>query len=496
MAASPTDPARDPATPNVLLICCDHLRWDWLGCNGHPLVQTPQIDKLAYGGVNFQRAFSECPVCVPARRILMTGRSPYGVHLRQNRDFQPFPEGPKLAEVFTRAGWQTFAAGKLHVAPQRNRIGFEDVQLNEEGRLQSGAALDDYERWLRDHGLAHTAYTHGLGNNQYGMRLSPLPAHATTTGWTAQRALEFLERRDPTRPFFLYVSFDKPHPPITPLPEYYELYREAAFPAPVTGDWVAAKTTGHLRRMRAANNHHDLLRQPGPVQQSLRGFAAMITHIDSMVGLIHGQLRELGLAENTWIVLTSDHGDQLFDHGHYAKGDFFHGSCRVPLIVRPPLAWRSAAHLAQGRVDAATPAGLADLMPTLLDGCGLPVPEGVEGQSLLPTITGGRSAFRDFTCGNITSHYGISDGRFRYQWVGDSGLEFLFDQDADPRDCRDLADDPAHAADKARLRAALTAWMARHGDEHVVDGALTVCPQPEGPDVGYAVNHWNNRGRH
>jgi arylsulfatase len=483
--------------PHLLLLCCDHLRWDWLGCNGHPLVQSPQIDKLAYAGVNFQRAFSECPVCVPARRILMTGRGPYGVHMNQNRDLQPFPEGPKLAEVLTRAGWQTFAAGKLHVHPQRNRIGFEDVQLNEEGRLQSGARLDDYERWLRDHGFAHRAYTHGLGNNQYGLRLSPLPEEATTTHWTAQRAMEFVERRDPTRPFFLYVSFDKPHPPITPPASYYELYRDATFPAPVMGDWLPAKITPRIEQARAAHNYPDLLRQPGPIQQSLRGFAALITHLDSMIGAILGTLREEGVLQDTWIVFTSDHGDQLFDHGHFAKGDFFHGSTRVPFIVRPPDAWRTAHGLHAGRIDTRTPVGLADLMPTLLDLAGVESPSDLDGQSLLPLLrTGDRSTFRPHTCGHITTHYGISDGRYRYQWEASTGLEFLFDQDRDPCDEHDLAGAPAHAGRLAELRRSLTTWMAAHDDPHARGGQLVPAPREHGPDRGHSPNPWNNRGRH
>ena len=209
--------------PNVLVVCCDHLRADNLGCNGHPVIQSPQVDKLAEQGVNFQRAFSECPVCVPARRILMTGRNPYNLHMDRNKDTQSFPEGPKLAELFTRSGYQTFASGKLHTWPQRNRIGFEDVQLNEEGRKQGDLIRDDYETFLMEQGVQHLAYTHGLGNNQYGLRFSPVPEPLTTTHWTADQAMRFIERRDPTRPFFLYCSFDKPHPPITPPKEYYDL---------------------------------------------------------------------------------------------------------------------------------------------------------------------------------------------------------------------------------------------------------------------------------
>lgn len=484
--------------PNIVLICCDQLRWDWLGCNGHPLVQTPQIDKLAHQGLNFQRAFSECPASVPARRILMTGQDSFGVHMTHNRDRQPFPEGPKLAEVLTRAGWQTFATGKLYAHPQRNRIGFEEVLLNEEGRLAAGGRRDDYERWLRDHGYSHRPYSHGLGNNQYGLRLSPLPEEATTTHWTAQRAMEFLERRDPTRPFFLHVSFDKPHPPITPPAQYYELYRDSEFPAPVMGAWLEHKCPPRILQSRHANDWDTLRRRPAELQQSLRGVAAMITHLDSMIGTLMGQLREEGVAQDTWVILTSDHGDQLFDHGAFGKGDFFHGSARIPLIVCPSLAWRKTHGLIPGRNDTETPAGLMDIMPTILDACDLFIPTAVKGQSLLPVIGGQprTTAYRPHVVGQVTSHFGVSDGRFRYQWIADEGWEYLFDQDADPCDEHDLADDPAHADKLAELRAHLVAWLERHGDLHVEGGQLRAQPREWHLEDGRSINLWNNRGRH
>jgi arylsulfatase A-like enzyme len=483
--------------PNVLLICCDHLRADWLGCNGHPIVQTPQIDKLAYGGVNFQSAFSECPVCVPARRILMTGMGPYRIHMNMNKDTQPFPEGPKLAELMTRSGYQTFASGKLHTCPQRNRIGFEDVALNEEGRRQGGLLKDDYEAWLEERGLLHQAWSHGLGNNEYGLRMNPLPDNATTTHWTAQRAMEFVQRRDPTRPFFLYVSFDKPHPPIVPPSSYYELYRDAEFPAPVMGEWLSTKIPSRILGTRDSNNYDDLLRNPAIIQQSLRGFAAMITHIDSMIGQIIGTLREAGQYDNTWIIFTSDHGDQLFEHGHFAKGDFFRGSTNVPLIVRPSNRWRSEHGFVGGRVNSATPAGLADIMPTILDIAGLKMPGNVEGQSLLPLAQRGRGKFRPYTFGNCMTVYGVSDGQHKYQWFGDDDMEFLFDTHTDPLECHDLSELPSHREILIRLRTALIDWMAAHNDPHVKAGKL----RPAKPNLprlaeGKAVNNWNNRGRH
>lgn len=488
-------PPQNPTAPNVVLICCDHLRADWLGCGGHPIVQTPQIDKLASQGVLFERAFSESPICVPARRILMTGLDTYGIHLSRNHETQPFDEGPKLAQVMTAAGYQTFASGKLHTFPQRNRIGFEDVQLNEEGR-RSDCPMDDYEAFLQDRGYAHLVHTHGLGNNQYGLRLNPLPEPLTTTHWTAQKAMEFIERRDPTRPFFLHLSFDKPHPPIVPPQSYYELYRGVDFPDPIMGDWVAERTPSRVRYLQAANEWDRWSGDRERIQQCLRGFAAMITHIDSMIGIFLGQLRERKLNENTLVVFTSDHGDQLFDHGNFAKGDFFRGSTNIPFIVRPPLTWSNANGIELDRVDRSAPVGLQDVMPTILDMCGLAIPDSVHGSSLVPLLQDARAPFREYTFGHVEVAYGVSDGRYRYQWFSDDDLEFLFDIDSDPSDCHDLARSLEHRAVLERMRGKLIEWMARNGDPKVVDGKLVPVPHDWKLDRGRVKNLWANRGRH
>jgi len=490
------DPAKNPETPNVLFICCDHLRADWLGCNGHPIVMTPQIDELACEGINFTQTFSEVPVCVPARRVMMTGMNRYGIHMNVNVDGQPFTEGPKLAEVMTATGYQTFASGKLHTCPQRNRIGFEDVQLNEEGRKQGGLLKDDYEAFLDEHGYGHLAYTHGLGNNEYGLRLSPLPEPYTTTHWTAQRAMEFIDRRDPTRPFFMHVSFDKPHPPITPPESYYNLYRDVVFPEPAMGDWLDEKLPTRFRRLQLSNNFDDWRDHPLMIQQSLRGFAAMITHIDSMVGVLLGHLRENGLLDNTLVIFTSDHGDQLFDHGNLAKGDFFRGSTNVPYIVRPPRTWAKDHAFTFSHVDATTPVGHQDTMPTILDICGVEIPDSVEGQSLVPVMLGEEDAFREYTCGNCNVVFGVNDGETKYMWFSDDDYEYLFDVQNDPHDLHDLSGDPAWEKTLVKQRQRIIDWMTKNDDPHVADGKLNPITVPFDAAAARARNGWNNRGRH
>ena len=130
--------------PNVLLISTDHWPAHLLGCAGHPVIQTPTLDELARSGVRFSNCYAECPVCIPARRTLMTGTTPRTHGDRVFKETLEMPDMPTMAQTFRNAGYQAYAVGKLHVFPQRDRIGFDDVILDEEGRTQYGV-LDDYE---------------------------------------------------------------------------------------------------------------------------------------------------------------------------------------------------------------------------------------------------------------------------------------------------------------------------------------------------------------
>ncbi|HCR16942.1 MAG TPA: hypothetical protein DIU35_05620 [Candidatus Latescibacteria bacterium] len=147
--------------PNVLLITTDHWFGSLLGEAGHPHVQTPTLDQIARNGTRFTRAYSECPVCIPARRTLMTGVSPRTHDDRVFKETLRMPDVPTVAQTFRNAGYQACAVGKLHVYPQRDRIGFDDVILGEEGRMQFGA-VDDYELFLGDQGFAGQQFTHGM----------------------------------------------------------------------------------------------------------------------------------------------------------------------------------------------------------------------------------------------------------------------------------------------------------------------------------------------
>ena len=168
--------------PNVLLICTDHWSAEQLGVAGHPSILTPGLNEMAHCGVRYTNAYSECPVCIPARRTLMTGQVPRSHGDRVFNDQLRMPNVTTMAQAFRDAGYQADAVGKLHVHPQRDRIGFDSVLLDDEGRPQWGT-LDDYDIYLGDQGLPGRQFDHGMSNNQYNWRPWHLAEEHHATSW-------------------------------------------------------------------------------------------------------------------------------------------------------------------------------------------------------------------------------------------------------------------------------------------------------------------------
>ena len=210
---------------NVLLITVDHYRYDLLSILGKKKVMTPTLDSFARDGILFENHYSTCPVCIPARRSLMTGTFPSTHQDRVYLDRLEMPNITTLAEAFRKDGYQSYAVGKLHVYPQRNRIGFDDVILVEEGRNEFGA-VDDYEQYLAQKGYAGMEFMHAMGSNSYYTRPWHLNEELHPTSFITREMCRMIKRKDPTRPFFFYCSYIAPHPPLTPLQEYLDMYKE------------------------------------------------------------------------------------------------------------------------------------------------------------------------------------------------------------------------------------------------------------------------------
>lgn len=219
--------------PNIILIMTDQQRGDCLSIDGHPVLDTPNMDQIGAMGARFTKAYTTCPSCIAARRSLMTGQHPQTHGLVGYQDAVNWDHPPTMPEMLRQAGYQTFLAGRsMHLHPARKRYGFDEM-------VQAGW-VSDYEPWLREHGGADTGGWQGGGvsNNDWTARPWHLDDHLHHTNWTVTESLRFLERRDPTCPLFMVVSFLSPHPPLQPPAFYMDRYLRQDLPEPFIGDWA------------------------------------------------------------------------------------------------------------------------------------------------------------------------------------------------------------------------------------------------------------------
>lgn len=251
--------------------------------------------------------------------------------------------------------------------------------------------------------------------------------------WVTSRSLDFLRRRDPTQPFFLMASYHRPHPPLDPPAAYWDRFRDVPLDPPAMGDWVDWEL-GACRGLDSPVPND-------PVQRDIgrRAYFAQLAFLDAQVNRLIMGLSEAELLNETWIIFSADHGDLLYDHNLVAKAQPFAGSAGIPLIIRPPAArWSNP----RGNVCDAV-VELRDLYPTFVELAGAPVPSHLEGASLLPVLAGDAEGVREWLHGEHTdgvrSNHWLTDGHEKYCWYSQTGRELLFDLDADPTECHNLA---------------------------------------------------------
>jgi arylsulfatase len=473
--------------PNVLLIVTDHWSGSSLGVAGHPVLQTPTLDELSRQGVLYERAYSECPVCIPARRTLMTGTEARTHGDRIFSEEMEMPRVPTLAQVFRNAGYQAYGVGKLHVYPQRDRIGFDDVILCEEGRAQWGV-VDDYELFLGDRGYPGRQFDHGMCNNQYVARSWHLPEDTHATNFVADRMCRTIKRRDSKRPSLWYMGFTHPHPPLTPPSEYLEMYRHMVVNMPHTGYW--AQEPEHLPYKLRQNYQMGMSMSDYAISDARRAHYALCTHIDHQIRRVIGTLREEGELDNTIIMFTSDHGDMLGNHGLWAKRCFLESSARVPMILTGTTL---GDRIERGSVSTQL-VGLQDVMPTLLDACGIEAPESVEGRSMLA------AGKREYLYGEEGEDHSatrmIHDGRYKLIYYAVGNKFQLFDVEKDPEELNDLFDSSSIREKRIELEQELISRLHGSDSGWIADGRLTGLPDREYPLVpkpglaGQRGTHW------
>jgi len=445
-------PAADapPRPRNVLFVICDDLCCA-LGTYGDATAISPNVDRLAARGVRFERAYCQFPLCNPSRASLLSGRRPGTTTVRDNaRNFRAaLADAVTLPQAFRAAGRRVERIGKLYHYGVPKEIGTD--------------GKDDPASWdavfnPRGRDVADEPRIFSLKPGEFGGTVSWLAADGTdaeqTDGIAAARAVARLEAfaKDGT-PFFLAVGFYRPHTPyVAPKAWFARHPRDAVRLPEVPAEHDAGVPAAALTSRKA--EQHRLVGDLG--REALQAYRASVSFVDAQVGIVLDALERLGLAADTVVVFTSDHGYHLGEHGLWQKRSLFEESARVPLVIAVP-GGRTAA-VATHTVE------LVDLAPTLCDLCGVPAPPGFEGRSLAPLLTGdaaAATAFPDrpaFT--EVADLQGggrgasVRSGRWRYTlWNGGAAGRQLYDHETDPREMANLAERPEHADTVRRLDA-------------------------------------------
>jgi len=443
--------------PNILLITTDQQRFDTVSADRPDFLRVPHLTQLAADGVTFTRAYADCPICVPGRAAIMTGQSAFRHGMGTNdRTCAYFDEKNTLPTLLRQAGYQTFLVGKAHFYPQRKKHGFDET-----------ITLDDYYREMSHNGSPLQPRRHGLGENELVSGMSTVPESCTLTSWITEKSVDFLSRRkDPTKPWFLWTSYSKPHPPLDPCEPYYSMYRQCAIPKPLCGTWARAKD----RPQHVFNNQYrwgTINSSAAIVQEAKAAYYGLVTQIDYNIGRLIGAVQDTGCFfspnDNTLIIFCSDHGELMGDHAMGAKSMFHEGSAHIPLIVREPRTWKNR----RFGVSSSALACLQDVTRTILEIAGAAVPSEVDGINLI--AKSGEITREHLVCGQGFSKehpgnvnwVGITDGTWKYTWYYDDGAEELFNRESDPHELINVAPDPKSRSIKDALKSALRVQLAR-----------------------------------
>jgi arylsulfatase A-like enzyme len=437
----------------------------------------------------------------------MTGLEGHTMGITVYREGFALPTRATLPQLLHDGGYETRVVGKMHVYPERCHYGFDSMLLCEEGRMLGAGqerkrGYDDYEQWLAEQGYPGRAFAHGIASNEYAATTPwHLPDHLHPTEWIAHESCKAIKRRDWTRPMFLWASFTAPHPPLTPLMQDLYMYDDDEIPTPVMGDWAQDHALYHQRN--AATFGGDMM-SPRQTELARKSFYAMITHVDRAINRIIGTLREEGMLENTWFIFTSDHGDNMGDHGLWFKSNFTQGACHIPFIVTPPVRGDLNHIMGTEWLPGVnhSPVGLQDIMPTCLSIAGLPIPEGLDGRSLWDVVNDPAGAVRETLLGEFgipgKRSLMVTDGVWKYIWFEEDGEQLLFHLAEDADELVNVASTQPEQLGEYRQRLT-NILLERTADPAVINGQLRSSSSPRkltSREKVQLINDQNVRGLH
>ncbi|PSL19729.1 sulfatase-like hydrolase/transferase [Shimia abyssi] len=523
------------ARKNILFIMCDQLRFDYLGCAGHPSIKTPNIDALAARGVQFSNAYCQSPICGPSRMSVYTGRyvSSNGAH----SNFAPLRIGERnIGHHLNPLGVRTVLVGKTHMKPDTE--GMQRLGIDPESDIGVNHAQAGFEAYERDDGIhPDTMVRPGLPYNEYlkskGYGEDSNPWHwaansveteqgvrsgffndrvdlaarvsdeDSETPYMTRRAMDFLAEDDGETPWLLHLSYIKPHwPYVAPAP-YNDMYSADDVIPAVKSDAELEDTNPLMKhfmeRVAGKTFGRDEARE-----KVIPVYMGLITQIDDQLGILFDFMQQRDLLENTMIVFTSDHGDYMGDHWMGDKDYFHNPSVKVPLIISDP---QSEADATRGTTDASL-VELIDLLPTFVEYYGGEIPYNIlEGRSLLPKLHGDTPEWRDF----VISEYDYSCQVFRPE-TGKEPLEcrsymvatkdwkyvhapgyppVLFDLKNDPDEMTDLGRNPDHEDIRQSMFKRLGNWSLHYRQRETWSEPHNIKMTGMEEKLGVLIGYWD-----
>ncbi|MCW5223615.1 DUF4976 domain-containing protein [Verminephrobacter aporrectodeae subsp. tuberculatae] len=504
---------------NVLFIIADQWRGDCLSMLGHPVVETPNIAALAAEGVTFKRHYTQAVPCGPGRASLLTGL--YMMNHREVQNTTPLDaRHTNLALELRKAGYDPALVGYTTTTPDPRVTAHADPRFRSLGADMEAwrpvgswglTKLETYFPWLTAQGFSvpenpwDLFLPQDLGPGEIGASRKPsrIPAHLSNTAWFTGLGIDYL-RSTRNKPWFLHLGYWHPHPPFIASAPYNEMYDPARCPSPVRAASAQAEGQQHpllryyvesIPRSNFFQNGQGLgsAMDDAEVRQMRATYYGLIREIDDQLGRVFGYLKETGQWDDTLIVMTSDHGEQLGDHHLLGKIGYFDESYHVPLVIRDPS--RAADGTRGTQVDHFTE--VVDTMPTLLDWLGQPTPRACDGRSLLPFVREGAAParwrtevhyeydFRNISTSQAETALGlemdecalavVQDEHYKYVHFAASAPLF-FDLRRDPQQMNSVAGQPEYAAQQLVYAQKMLDWRLLHAERTLTGYAAS----PEG----------------
>jgi choline-sulfatase len=457
---------------NVLILMSDQHKRSCMGIAGDRVAKTPNLDALGRSAVRFTNMYCTNPVCTPSRASILTGL--YTHHHESWNNATPLPLKHKtIAHHFDKAGYATALVGKMHFVDAQTHgfdyhLDFNDwyqylgpktkLYADELSRANSGSGLpqindlwrDFGDPWKGDRDLDDREGPVAVGG------ISAMPEQDHFESFVARESVRFLRNYGKSnQPFLLIASFLKPHDPFMPARRFAEMFRPQDMRLPDT--WGKVDLTHVPKQVRNSIEHNAPTPELRDHEQALRRIAyyyANIAQMDDCAGIVLRALQDLGLADDTIVVYTSDHGEMLGEHGLWQKFQFYESSCGIPLLMQVPGL--------EGNQVCQTPLSQVSMVPTVAELCNVPVSTPVDGPSLVkylrqPRMKSTQPVFSEYDLRTPRAKYMIRDGDLKYSfWTHD--MPELYDLHSDPQEMKNLALEPEYQDEVKGLKAKLFQW--------------------------------------